>query len=197
MEGQPLRADDAQVGAPAGSVEGAGDVREGSIDALVHEVIDAALTRRPRYGAHVWYAALLRDVEGTSHTPPSRNRFDKLLSAERKRRRAAVEEATVRAGEAVGSAIGDAGLEVLPGTPPVLSEDCVFVVSSLTLWRSTGPGYAFGDYAMLARRAGRSRMTEDVFREFVHSQAVVDNVPHGLMPDWWLKKLARLTASRS
>lgn len=53
MASQALRGGDADDRGPAGHVEGLPEVRDGSIDALLREVIDAALTRRPRYGAHV------------------------------------------------------------------------------------------------------------------------------------------------
>lgn len=158
------------------------------VEAAMQAVIGAALSGRSTRGAKHYYSAVVSLLAGTGMPPPSRGIFARRFAAERKRRREALLQASADAAAAIAEAVGDAGIVVTPGEPPVPGAACAFAVRALAEWRSSRVGEAYGDYHQLSYRAGVRTVTPDVFRALVVSPEFVANVPRGLMPDWWLRK---------
>ena len=160
------------------------------IEATMASVISGALGRRPIYGAKHYYQIVVDRLATTCHEPPSLSRFLKAFSAERGRRKALVLRASAEAAEAIGSALGDQQIQLLPNTDHIGREVIELVVSSITAMRSVRVGDAHKDYCDVSYRAQVRCISEAAYRELIYLPLVVENVRHELMPEWWTRKLS-------
>lgn len=155
--------------------------------------IQEAIDERPCWGAKGWFRSIEARVSAGGHVPLSQNAYGKLFAAELARRRQARIDAGRRAAEEVGGTVGEGPISLVPGAPDAFRSDFREVVASVLAIRSVAIGDAWRDYANGPYRSDARPVSAEVFTAILYSPEVIAVVPHEGMPEWWRRKVARLS----